>query len=204
MTRKRETAEQRRIRIRAKRVHQRVARRAREANDGAAATRAYDRVAYLARRVARWRDLILHPLWGAMFERVLAREPAPRIVAWLRPQLPEGDPLSGITDAALIRRIQRLRAALPPEALVPLLPIDQAHYRDVRIDVLFEMAGAIRYQKARIDHFAEVEKSFPFPVEQQRREVETLTEMLHQYWQAEVGMGLRPGDDAARHERHGR
>lgn len=174
------------------RVQGQVTKRAREYEDVTRTYGVYDKIRRMSRRVGKWGELYTHPLWDEIFQKMIARQSPATIEKWLRPRLQPGEPLYDVSTDALVGRLRRMLQTIPKEAFVPLTDIERKYYHDSRLDVMNEYAGMIRYQKARIDRFAAAEEDFPLPVEQQRRELETLSEMLKQYWQAEVGLGLRP------------
>jgi hypothetical protein len=59
--------------------------------------------------------------------------------------------------------------------------------------VLTEFDTLIRLQRDRISKFAETEASLPAPLEQVRREIETLGQLLQRRLSVAIATGLHPG-----------
>lgn len=181
-------AEQRREEVRRRRTRQLVERMPDSSPE------AFETAMFLGRRIKRFGELTSHPLFGVMYGRLLARRPAMEIVRYVKEHAAPGDKLAGLSDQALERRLLRFRAALPATAFVAKSTFDDEFRRNgAGVDVLDELDALIRYQKDRIERFREQEKAFPVPVEQQRREVLTMAELLKQRRETAIALGVMPG-----------
>lgn len=149
-------------------------------------------------RVSKWKTLVAHPLFPHVYGKLLAGQSPYMIVAWLRAQIPydaDGqDPWARVTDSSLARRLYRFKRMLPEGAVLARSYLDEKFRRlGAGIEVLEELDSLIRYQKERVASFAEREQAFPILVEQQRKEILTLADLLRQRREAAAAMGLMPG-----------
>jgi hypothetical protein len=118
-----------------------------------------------------------------------------RIAAWLQASVPADDPFGPgrITYSALWRRLYRFRDALPPETVIVGGYINKFASAEASLNVLAEFDTLIRLQRARISKFAEKEAGLPAPLEQVRREIETLGQLLSRRLSVAIALGLHPG-----------
>jgi hypothetical protein len=150
---------------------------------------------WLGTRVRRFRSLIEHPLFSAIYGRMVNGESPMRIAAWVQASVPPDDPFgsSQITYAALWRRLYRFRDALPPETVIVGGYIDRFASAEASLNVLNEFDTVIRLQRARISKMAEKEAGLSAPQEQVRREIETLGQLLARRLSVAIALGLHPG-----------
>lgn len=147
----------------------------------------------LGRRLQHFRVLTEHPMFHQIYGRLIGGQSTERIAAWLLSSLPRSDSLGSdsTTQEALARRLRRFRAALPDGAVLSQGYLDRRFRSlDAGIDVLAELDALIRYQKERLEILAEREQDSRAPVEAQRREVETLAELLVKRNTMATGLGL--------------
>jgi len=150
---------------------------------------------WLGTRVSRFRSLIEHPLFSQIYGRMVNGESPMRIAAWLQSNVPPDDPFGSIqiTYAALWRRLYRFRDALPPETVIVGGYINKFASTEASLNVLNEFDTLIRLQRARISKFAERETGLSAPLEQVRREIETLGQLLARRLSVAIALGLHPG-----------
>lgn len=147
----------------------------------------------LGRRLQHFRVLTEHPLFHQFYGRLIGGQSSERIAQWLLSTLPYDDPLGAgwTTQDALTRRLRRFRLALPDGTVLSRGYLDRRYQSlDTGIDALIEMDALIRYQKTRVEILAEREPEFGVPIEAQRREVETLAELLMKRHIIATGPGL--------------
>ena len=150
----------------------------------------------IAARFQRLKDLPEHSLFFRIHARLVAGKSPWRTAQWVQATVPPDDPLGceSIRLKSLANKLSRYRALLPPALLLPDSFIDMlVHRAEIDIDVMQELAALIVYQKQRISQFAAQEREFPFTVEQQRREVLTLAELLKQMRDTQISLGVVPG-----------
>ncbi len=150
---------------------------------------------WLGTRVSRFRSLIEHPLFSAIYGRMVNGESPMRIAAWVQASVPADDPFgpSRITYPALWRRLYRFRDALPPETVIVGGYINKFASAEASLNLLTEFDTLIRLQRARISKFAEKETGLSAPQEQVRREIETLGQLLARRLSVAIALGLHPG-----------
>jgi len=150
---------------------------------------------WLGTRVSRFRSLIEHPLFSAIYGRIVNGESPMRIAAWVQASVPADDPFgpNRITYPALWRRLYRFRDALPPETVIVGGYINKFASTEASLNVLTEFDTLIRLQRARISKFAEKETGLSAPQEQVRREIETLGQLLARRLSVAIALGLHPG-----------
>jgi hypothetical protein len=132
---------------------------------------------------------MFHQVYG----RLIGGQSSERIAAWLLSSLPRNDRLGSdsTTQEALARRLRRFRAALPDGTVLSQGYLDQRFRAfDAGIDALAELDALIRYQKERLEIIAEREHNSQAPLEAQRREVETLADLLMKRNSMATGLGL--------------
>lgn len=139
----------------------------------------------------QFRELRRSPTWTFVYSALLNRRSVPAIAA----EAADRDPaLAAIPRWTLLSRMYRLRRMLPEAMTVELTRLDEKHRRHgAGVDVIEEMDALVRYQKSRVATFMDTEASFQVPVEQQRREVLTLMQLLKDRRDTAVMMGLHPG-----------
>ena len=148
---------------------------------------------WIGQRIRRFRPIVDHPLFAAIFGRMAAGMSTWRIAQWLWEELPEGDPLRAVGFDPLYRRLRRFQKAMPDGVLAARSYLDTKFAAvGAGIDVLEEFDTLIRYQKERIASKAAVEHEFPVPLEQMRREVELLADLLERRRDTAVMLGLHP------------
>ena len=150
---------------------------------------------WLGTRVRRFRSLIEHPLFSAIYGRMVNGESPMRIAAWVQASVRPDDPFGPgqITYPALWRRLYRFRDALPPETVIVGGYINKFASAEASLNVLNEFDTVIRLQRARISKFAEKETGLSAPLEQVRREIETLGQLLARRLSVAIALGLHPG-----------
>ena len=150
---------------------------------------------WLGTRVRRFRSLIEHPLFSQIYGRLINGESPMRIAAWVQASVPPEDPFgpNQITYTALWRRLYRFRDALPPETVIVGGYINKFASAEASLDVLTEFDTLIRLQRARVSKFAEKEAGLSGPLEQVRREIETLGQLLTRRLSVAIALGLHPG-----------
>lgn len=150
---------------------------------------------WLGTRISRFRALVEHPLFSQIYGRIVNGESPLRIAKWIQATAPADDPFGtdSITYPALWRRLYRFRDALPPETIIVGGYIDRFASAEASLDVLTEFDTLIRLQRARISRFAERETGKGQPLEQVRREIDTLGQLLHRRLTVAIALGLHPG-----------
>jgi hypothetical protein len=150
---------------------------------------------WLGTRVSRFRSLVEHPLFSQIYGRIVNGESPMRIAAWVQASVPADDPFGPgrITYPALWRRLYRFREALPPETVIVGGYINKFASAEASLNVLAEFDTLIRLQRARISRFAEKETGLSAPLEQVRREIETLGQLLARRLSVAIALGLHPG-----------
>jgi len=150
---------------------------------------------WLGTRVSRFRPLIEHPLFSQIYGRIVNGESPMRIAAWVQANVPADDPfgVGRIKYAALWRRLYRFRDALPPETVIVGGYINKFASAEASLDVLNEFDTLIRLQRDRISKFAEKETGLSGPLEQVRREIDTLGQLLARRLSVAIALGLHPG-----------
>jgi hypothetical protein len=147
---------------------------------------------WLGRRIARFRVLTEHPMFPAIFGRLVSGQAPAMIIRWLWTKIPPDDVFGpqSTTAAALERRLLRFRSVLPPDVVIAANTIDAQFKRaGAVLDVLEEFDILIRFQKARLEKGAQREATLPLPIESLRREVGTLADLLTARHNAEQGYG---------------
>jgi hypothetical protein len=148
---------------------------------------------WLGARVRRYRTLVRHPLFNEIYGRLVAGESPMRVANWLQSAVPPDDifGVESIKYLSLTRRLYRFRDALPPAVLLGRSYIDEMYQSaEASVDVLNEFDTLIRLQKERISAFAQKEKDFPVPLEQVRREIATLGELLERRRETAIAFGF--------------
>jgi hypothetical protein len=148
---------------------------------------------WVGQRIRRFKPIVGHPWFPAIFGRMAAGMSTWRIAQWLWTELPEADPLRSVGFDPLYRRLRRFQKAMPEGVLAARSYLDTRFAAvGAGIDVLEEFDTLIRYQKERIAAKAQVEDAFPVPLEQMRREVEQLADLLELRRDTAVMLGLHP------------
>jgi hypothetical protein len=151
---------------------------------------------WLGDRVHRYRELLMHPLFKQIHGKLVVGL-SPYVVAdWIRSRVPPDDPLGtdNVKRDSLIRRLYRYRNVLPKALFLEPTYIDTlVKGAELDIDVMTELDALIVYQKDRINNFAEREKTFPIPLDQQRKEVMALADLLKQRRDTSIALGYTPG-----------
>ncbi|MGV0985089.1 MAG: hypothetical protein ACOYB2_11070 [Limnohabitans sp.] len=151
---------------------------------------------WLGSRVRRYRTLVEHPLFSQVYGRIVSGESPMRVAAWFQSAVPVDDVfgVGTISFDALSRKLYRFKEALPPGVLLARTYLDEKFGSyEASIDVLSEFDTLIRLQKDRIGAFAQKEKDFPVPLEQMRKEIATLGELLERRRETAIAFGLHPG-----------
>jgi hypothetical protein len=158
----------------------------------------YDAGVSLADRLKAFKDLPDHPLFMSIHGRLVQGDNVMAVTRWLQDTVGPDDPFhpNQISFGALRRKLQRYRQLLPPAMVLEPSYLEMLTKRvDVQIDVVRELGGLIYYQKQRVSQFAGREKEFPMgmTVEQQRKEVEELKNLLLAMRDTQVMLGITPG-----------
>jgi hypothetical protein len=149
---------------------------------------------WLGERITRLRVLTEHPLYPAIHGRLVAGISSYRVAAWILQRVGPEDPFAKRTTRSLARTLQKYAKLLPKSAFLPQSLIeDLVRGAEIDIDVLQELAGLIVLQKQRITMAAKMESRLQIPVEQVRRETETLANLLRQMRDTQIAFGYVPG-----------
>ena len=152
----------------------------------------------VAWRFALFRDLPGHPLFEAIHSRLVVGYSPWKIAGWVQDSVPAGDPFSRerMDRRALYRKLKRYRQLLPPAVMLPASFLDEITKKvDVHIDVVPKLAALIVFQEQRLSQFAAREKDSPLgtTVDQGRKEVLAMADLLAMMRDTQIALGLLPG-----------
>lgn len=153
---------------------------------------------WLGARIRHFRRLVMHPLYYQIHGRMIANQSPYRIATWLQWKVGPDDPFHGnnLSYDALVRTLYRYKRLLPEAIFLPQTYLDDILRKaDVDIGVIEELGTLITYQKQRVSQFAGKEKDFPLgmTVEQQRKEVVTLADLLVKMRDTQIALGAVEG-----------
>lgn len=153
---------------------------------------------WLGTRIKHFKRLVTHPLYYQIHGRLITGQSPYRIATWIQYRVGPEDPFhpNQIKYHALIRMLYRYKKLLPPAIFLPRTYLDDILRKaDVEISVIEELGTLITYQKQRISQFAGKEKDFPLgmTVEQQRKEVVTLADLLVKMRDTQIALGAVEG-----------
>jgi hypothetical protein len=149
------------------------------------------------RRIApRFRRLIDHKLFPRIHTRLTMGMSSYRVAAWIQREVPADD-IFGIETIrldSLARSLRRYIALLPKSAFLPQSFVeDLVRGAEVDVDVMQELAGLIVAQKQRLTSAYKAEQTLGFPIEQMRREIDLLGQLLAQMLDTQIALGYFPG-----------
>ena len=152
----------------------------------------------VAWRFAMFRDLPEHPLFAQILARLAAGYSPWRVASWLQETVPSEDPFSSarIDRRALYRKLKRFRNLLPPAVMLPSSYLDDLTRKvDIHVDVVPRLAALILFQERRLSQFAAREKDSPLgtTVDQGRKEVLAMADLLAMMRDTQIALGLLPG-----------
>lgn len=137
-----------------------------------------------------------HHLFPSILGRMLGGWTLYRLAGWVQDHVAKDDPLGfdNLDREALMHRLKRFRNRLPPSLFLPRAYLDDLiASADAEIDVLAELNALIRYQKKRLDLLRGREVEMELPIEQQRKEIQTLLELLMRARDTQISLGVTPG-----------
>jgi hypothetical protein len=148
---------------------------------------------WIGQRIRRFKPIVGHPLFPAIFGKMAAGMSTWRIAQWLWEELPEDDPLRAVGFDPLYRRLRRFQKLMPEGVLAARSYLDEKFAAvGAGIDVLEEFDTLIRFQKARIASHTDMERQLPVPLEQMRREIALLATLLERRRDTAIMLGLHP------------
>lgn len=148
---------------------------------------------WLGDRIKRLRTLTEHPLYPAIHGRLVAGISSYRVATWIKQRVGPDDPLGQRTTRSLARTLQKYARLLPRSAFLPQSFIeDLVRGAEIDVDTIQELAGLIVFQKQRVTMAAKMEATLGIPLEQVRREVQTLSDLLRQMRDTQIALGYVP------------
>ncbi|MEO5986699.1 MAG: hypothetical protein ABIW50_03350 [Candidatus Limnocylindria bacterium] len=151
---------------------------------------------WVAQHNSRYRRYLRHRDWDAIVARLIAGQSPWKVAWWIQARVPADDELFGmnaVSADALGKRLQRFRAKLPKNLFLPPSLIDGLlGDLEIDVDVLTELHSLLVYQKQRLDLLVVQERDMGFPIEQQRRELTLLLEILTRIRDTQIAMGVQP------------